>query len=370
MFAYTLQTSMNHDQLAALLPVMRHLDELWIHRDTLIYHAASPDAASTVVQTLTAQGLAGENAAQAPSVTAVDGGMVLTVIMAAADVPAELAAVLATWNVMPHRLRRLNAADAPAQVLELYLPDTGPQDRRRELQELGQRCDADLALMSTAEKQPRRRLVAFDMDSTLIECEVIDELAKRAGVGDAVAAVTARAMRGELDFRSSFRERMSKLQGLDSAVLEDIAASLPIMAGAERLLRALAAQGHYTVILSGGFDFFARRLQQRLGVDEIHANCLEIRDGALTGEVVGEIVDGQRKVDLLQRVAGEQGIAMADTVAVGDGANDLPMLHTAGLGVAFHAKPLVREEAPHCVMHGDLDALLYLLGVGDDEVGS
>lgn len=369
MFAYALHTPMNHDQLAALLPAMRHLDELWIQDHTLAYAASSPDTASTVAQSLAAQGLAGQQAAQAPGVAAVDDGMVLTVIMGAADIPAELAAVLATWNVMPHRLRRLSAADAPAQVLELHLPDMASQDRRRELQELGQRWGADLALMGAAEKQPRRRLVAFDMDSTLIECEVIDELARRAGVGDAVAAVTARAMRGELDFRSSFRERMSKLRGLDSAVLEEVAASLPVMAGAERLLRSLAAQGHYTVILSGGFDFFARRLQQLLGVNEIHANCLEIRDGALTGGVVGEIVDGQRKVELLQRVAAEQGFAMADTVAVGDGANDLPMLHTAGLGVAFHAKPLVREEAPHCVMHGDLDALLYLLGVDDDEVG-
>jgi len=292
-------------------------------------------------------------------------GAVLTVIVPeAVALPPGLMPQLVAWELEVQAIRRLSAPDAGELAFELYFGDWERCRHRREA--IGDLADAwgiDLALAPADTKRPRRRILAFDMDSTLIGCEVIDELAARAGVGEAVAAVTERAMRGELDFRSSFRERMAKLAGLPAAALEAVAAELPLMDGAVDLLSTLRAQGHYTMILSGGFDYFARRLQKQLGVHEVRANHLQIRGGVLTGEVDGAIVDGERKVQFLRAASQARGIPMADTVAVGDGANDLPMLGEAGLGVAFHAKPLVRERAPHAMTHCDLTGLLYLLGV-------
>ena len=280
--------------------------------------------------------------------------------------PPDLAGVLG--EPAPRQLgrRRLSGADAAAPLaVEHFFAGLDSDSLRELLPALGERWGVDLCAQPVADKRPRRRLLVFDMDSTLIQCEVIDELAARAGVGAEVAAVTARAMRGELDFRSSFRERMAKLRGLAESELDGVARNLPIMPGAERLFAVLNAQGHHTAILSGGFDYFARRVQEHLGVSEQHANHLQIRDGRLTGEVDGPIVDGERKVALLRRLAEREGFALGDTVAVGDGANDLPMLAAAGLGVAFHAKPLVRANAPCAVTHAGLDALLYLLGITD-----
>ena len=212
------------------------------------------------------------------------------------------------------------------------------------------------------------RLVCFDMDSTLIQAEVIDELARRHGVGQEVADVTERAMRGELDFKASFRERMSKLEGLEESVLASIAAELPLMDGVERLMANLKRLGYRTVILSGGFTYFARYLQERLGFDEIHANELVIEQGKVTGAVQEPIVDAERKAALLTQIAEREGVPLAQTVAVGDGANDLKMLATAGLGVAFRAKPLVRAEARQAISVAGLDGVLYLLGYSDAEL--
>ncbi|NCD26475.1 MAG: phosphoserine phosphatase SerB [Deltaproteobacteria bacterium] len=212
-----------------------------------------------------------------------------------------------------------------------------------------------------------RRLVCFDMDSTLIQAEVIDELAKRAGVGEQVAAITEAAMRGELDFCQSLRKRVGFLKGLPASVLEDVAATLPMTEGAERLIRTLKSLGYTIAILSGGFTYFGRRLQERLGIDHVHANELEIKDGALTGGLVGEIVDGPGKARRLKEIAAKENISLSQVIAVGDGANDLPMLDVAGLGIAFHAKPVVRQGAGQAISNVGLDGVLYFLGLRDRE---
>ena len=226
----------------------------------------------------------------------------------------------------------------------------------------------DIAFQKENAFRRNRRLVCFDMDSTLIEHEVIDELAKAAGVGEQVAEITERAMQGELDFIQSFEARVALLKGLDASVLEEIAQSLKLTEGAEHLMRTLKVLGYKTAILSGGFTYFGEFLQQKLGIDYVHANALEIEDGKVTGRVVGRVVDGQRKAELLREIAASEGVNLEQVIAVGDGANDLPMLSIAGLGIAFRAKPLVRANAKQAISTLGLDGILYLLGVRDRDV--
>jgi phosphoserine phosphatase len=226
----------------------------------------------------------------------------------------------------------------------------------------------DIAVQEDDIFRRNRRLVCFDMDSTLIQAEVIDELAKLAGVGEQVAAITERAMRGELDFKQSFRRRMALLEGLEESVLAAVAERLPITEGAERLITNLRRLGYKIAILSGGFTYFAEHLQRRLRVDYVHANRLEISKGRLTGRVQGEIVDGRRKAELLREIAAREGIRLEQVIAVGDGANDLPMLSIAGLGIAFQAKPMVKKQARHSIATVGLDAILYLLGMRDRDL--
>lgn len=232
---------------------------------------------------------------------------------------------------------------------------------RQKLKTLAQTLQLDLVLMAKNEANKKRKLAVFDMDSTLIKVEVIDELAKRAGVGEQVIAITSAAMRGELDFDQSFTQRLGLLAGLSETVLADIAAQLPIMEGMEHLISALQQQGYKTAILSGGFSYFAEHLQNKYGFDYVYSNNLQIVDAKVTGVVVGEIVNGERKVELLQEIAKKEQINLSDTIAVGDGANDLGMLAAAGLGVAFHAKPVVKEKAEHSISTLGLDALLHLI---------
>ncbi len=226
----------------------------------------------------------------------------------------------------------------------------------------------DVAVQEDNAYRRNRRLVCFDMDSTLIEQEVIDELALEAGVGAQVAEITERAMLGELDFQQSFKARMALLKGLDASVLPKIAERLTLTEGAERLISTLKSLGYKTAILSGGFQYFAEYLQSKLGIDEVHANILDVENGMVTGEVKGAIVDGARKAELLRGLAEKMGISLEQTIAVGDGANDLPMLSIAGLGVAFRAKPLVRQNANQAISSVGLDGVLYLIGVHDKDL--
>jgi phosphoserine phosphatase len=234
--------------------------------------------------------------------------------------------------------------------------------------DLSARLGIDIAIQADDMYRRSRRLVCFDMDSTLIQAEVIDELAEAAGVGAQVKAITEAAMRGELDFAESFRRRVALLKGLDVGVLDGIAERLPLTEGAERLCTVLKRLGYRLAILSGGFTYFGRHLQRRLGIDIVHANELEVVDGRLTGRHLGAIVDAGAKARLLREIAASEGISQRQVIAVGDGANDLDMLSAAGLGIAFHAKPLVRATAGHAISTLGLDALLYMLGLRDWQV--
>jgi phosphoserine phosphatase len=244
---------------------------------------------------------------------------------------------------------------------------TDEADLRAALMALAIHHDVDIAFQHDTAYRRHRRLIAFDMDSTLIRTEVIDELAKLAGAGAEVQAITEAAMRGEVDFRTSFRRRVALLRGLPESALTQIVESVPLMDGAERLIATLRRLGYKTAILSGGFTFMGRELQRRLGIDYLRANELDIRDGRVTGEVREPIVDGDAKAKYLAEIAEAEGLNMEQVIAVGDGANDLPMLGLAGLGIAFRAKPLVRKTARQSLSTMGLDGVLYLIGVRDRE---
>lgn len=246
-----------------------------------------------------------------------------------------------------------------------------PKDRiamQEQLMKLASELEMDFSFQLDNMYRRMRRLICFDMDSTLIETEVIDELAIRAGVGDEVKAITERAMRGEIDFTESFRERVALLKGLDESVMQDIAEHLPITEGVDRLVYVLKKYGYKIAILSGGFTYFGQYLQQKYGIDYVYANELEIVDGKLTGRYLGDVVDGKRKAELLRLIAQVEKVDIAQTIAVGDGANDLPMLGVAGLGIAFHAKPKVVANAKQSINTIGLDGVLYFLGFKDSYI--
>ena len=248
-----------------------------------------------------------------------------------------------------------------------------PSDKERmkaDFMRLSNEIEMDISFQEDSMYRRMRRLICFDMDSTLIKTEVIDELAIRAGVGDQVKAITESAMRGEIDFCESFKQRCALLKGLDVSVMQEIAENLPITEGVDRLMRVLKKVGFKIAILSGGFTYFGNYLKQKYNIDYVYANELEIEDGKLTGRYVGDIVDGRRKAELLRLIAQVENVDIRQTVAVGDGANDLPMISIAGLGIAFHAKPKVKATANQSISTIGLDGILYFLGYKDSYLES
>ena len=287
----------------------------------------------------------------------------------------EVAKVIASYNLNIRTIYRLThrpLPDDPSRRVCLEMNVEGAISDRKKMTsdflEVSSRVGVDIAFQQDNMYYRNRRLVCFDMDSTLIQTEVIDELAERAGVGDKVREITASAMRGEIDFRESFSQRVALLKGLDVSVMEEIARSLPITEGLERMMTILKRVGYKTAILSGGFTYFGNYLRQKYGFDYVYANELEIEDGRLTGRYVGEVVDGRRKAELLRLLCQFEEINIAQSVAVGDGANDLPMLNLAGLGIAFHAKPKVKATARQSISTIGLDGILYFLGLKDSRI--
>ncbi|SCD19525.1 phosphoserine phosphatase [Proteiniphilum saccharofermentans] len=261
---------------------------------------------------------------------------------------------------------------APQSCVELSVRGT-PTDRQQMQQaflELASTLNFDISFQEESMFRRMRRLICFDMDSTLIQTEVIDELAERAGVGSQVKTITEQAMQGEIDFNESFRQRVKLLKGLDVSVMKEIAENLPITEGVDRLVKVLQKVGFKTAILSGGFTYFGNYLKDKFGFDYMYANELEIENGKLTGNYLGDIVDGKRKAELLRLIAQVERIDLRQTVAVGDGANDLPMLGIAGLGIAFHAKPKVKRNAGQSLSTVGIDGILYFLGYKDSMLDS
>jgi len=280
-----------------------------------------------------------------------------------------LATTLAEYSGNIARISRLSHHDLRSLEIHVDLPSKKNAIPLKEaLLRRGMQSSFDIALQREGLFRRSKRLVVMDMDSTLIKIEVIDELAKAHGVAEQVAQVTKRAMAGEMDYDASLRERLSLLAGMEVSVLRKLSSELPLTDGAERLIRVLRRLGYRTAVISGGFSIAADALKAQLGIDYAYSNVLEVVDGRLTGRVVGPVVNGARKAELLQTIAQAEGVLLDQVIAVGDGANDIPMLERAGLGIAFHGKALLRAAADTSISSGGLDSILYLLGISTQEL--
>jgi phosphoserine phosphatase len=289
---------------------------------------------------------------------------------------AELCTITHEHNININVITRLSGripvnAPSPPTIAAVELSVRGtPRDAnqmRGQFLELSHKFGIDIAFQVDNVYRRNRRLVVFDMDSTLIQAEVIDELAVEAGIGEEVAAITERAMQGEINFTESLTQRLALLKGLEASVLESVYNRIQLTEGAEKLIGMLKHLGYKVGLISGGFTYFANELKKRLGIDYIYAHELEIIDDKLTGNITNEVIDGERKAEILQEIADAEGIVLDQVIAVGDGANDLPMLSIAGLGIAFQAKPVVRENAEQSISTVGLDGILYLIGVRNRE---
>jgi len=282
---------------------------------------------------------------------------------------ARVALILTDHDVNIERISKLNQGELRSIEFLVTTPeDLDVRAMNRKLLHAGASLGVDIAVQKESLYRRAKRLVVMDMDSTLIQIEVIDELARLAGVGGAVAQITERAMNGELDFSGALHERVALLKGLSSSALEEVYRNIPFTPGAKTLVTVLKRLGYKTAVISGGFTFFTDRLKTELGLDYAFANTLEIVDGVVTGQVSGSIVDGSRKAQLLEEIARREGVTLDQVIAIGDGANDLPMLGKAGLGIAFNAKARVREQADYHINQQSLDSILYLLGLSEREM--
>jgi phosphoserine phosphatase len=290
---------------------------------------------------------------------------------------AKVTSALADNNLNIDVITRLSArvflddhASLPKACIQFTVsgPLADPVQFRSQLFKISEETGIDISFHVDDIYRHARRLVVFDMDSTLIQGEIINILAQYAGAGDQVAEITAAAMNGKMDFKDSFTRRVALLKGLDEKVLSEVAQKLTLTEGAERVINTLKRLGYKIGIISGGFDYFGEHLQRRLGLDYVFANVLEIKDGRVSGNITGDIIDGPRKADILKTIARVENISLQQTIAVGDGANDLPMISIAGLGIAYHAKPVVKENAEKSISNIGLDGLLYLMGISEREI--
>lgn len=296
---------------------------------------------------------------------------VVTCLGASVTLPliAKLASLLSAEKV---NIQKINSiAQKQLECIELTVSATKPIDPRlltRKLLHLNAEFRVDVAVQKESLYRRAKRLIVMDMDSTLVQVEVIDELAKEAGVGEKVSLITHRAMNGELSFPEALRERVRLLKGLPVDVLRKVYQRMPFTPGAKELISVLKRLGYRTAVLSGGFDYFTSRVKESLGLDYTYSNNLEVKGDVVTGEIIGEIVDGKKKASLMEEIARKEGITLDQVIAIGDGANDLPMITRAGLGIAFNAKPRVREAAHYSITQKNLDSILYLLGITEKEL--